>query len=326
MKLPRRTFLHLAAGAAALPAASRVARAQAYPSQPARIIVGFPAGGANDTWARLVAQWLSERLGQQFIVENRVGAGGNLGTEAVVRAPPDGYTLLLVSSVDAWNMSLYDNLNFNFIRDITPVASTHRGPAVLVVHPSFPAKTVPELIAHARANPGKINMASGGIGTMQQVSGELFKSMAGVDMLHVPYRGGAPALADLLSGQVHLMFEPISTSIEHIRQGKLRPLGVTGAQRLAALPDIPAIGEFVSGYEAIGWIGIGAPKNTPAEIVDRLNKEINAALADPRTKIRARMEDVSVVPMPMTPTDFARFIVEYTEKWSKVIRAANIKL
>jgi tripartite-type tricarboxylate transporter receptor subunit TctC len=326
MKLPRRKFLRLAAGAAALPAVSRIARAQAYPSQPARIIVGFPAGGTNDTWARLVAQWLSERLGQQFIVENRVGAGGNLGTEAVVRAPPDGYTLLLVSSADAWNMSLYDNLNFNFIRDITPVAGTHRGPAVLVVHPSFPAKTVPELIAYAKANPGKINMASGGIGTMQQVSGELFKSMAGVDMLHVPYRGGAPALADLLSGQVHLMFEPISTSIEHIRQGKLRPLGVTGAQRSAALSELPTIGEFVSGYEAIGWIGIGAPKNTPAEIVDRLNKEINAALADPRTRLRARMEDVSVVPMPMTPTDFARFIVEYTEKWSKVIRAANIKL
>jgi tripartite-type tricarboxylate transporter receptor subunit TctC len=212
MKLPRRKFLRLAAGAAALPAVSRIARAQAYPSQPARIIVGFPAGGTNDTWARLVAQWLSERLGQQFIVENRVGAGGNLGTEAVVRAPPDGYTLLLVSSADAWNMSLYDNLNFNFIRDITPVAGTHRGPAVLVVHPSFPAKTVPELIAYAKANPGKINMASGGIGTMQQVSGELFKSMAGVDMLHVPYRGGAPALADLLSGQVHLMFEPIRES------------------------------------------------------------------------------------------------------------------
>jgi tripartite-type tricarboxylate transporter receptor subunit TctC len=326
MKLPRRKFLRLAAGAAALPAVSSIARAQAYPSQPARIIVGFPAGGTNDTWARLVAQWLSERLGQQFIVENRVGAGGNLGTEAVVRAPPDGYTLLLVSSADAWNMSLYDNLNFNFIRDITPVAGTHRGPAVLVVHPSFPAKTVPELIAYAKANPGKINMASGGIGTMQQVSGELFKSMAGVDMLHVPYRGGAPALADLLSGQVHLMFEPISTSIEHIRQGKLRPLGVTGAQRSAALPDIPAIGEVVSGYEAFGWAGIGAPKNTPAEIVDRLNKEINAALADPRTRLRARMEDVSVVPMPMTPTDFGRFIAEYTEKWSKVIRAANIKL
>ena len=325
MKLPRRKFLRLAAGAA-LPAVSSIARAQAYPSQPARIIVGFPAGGTNDTWARLVAQWLSERLGQQFIVENRVGAGGNLGTEAVVRAPPDGYTLLLVSSADAWNMSLYDNLNFNFIRDITPVASTHRGPAVLVVHPSFPSKTVPELIAYAKANPGKINMASGGIGSMQQVSGELFKSMAGVDMLHVPYRGGAPALADLLSGQVHLMFEPLSTAIEHIRQGKLRPLGVTGAQRSAALPDIPAIGEFVSGYEAIGWIGIGAPKNTPSEIVDRLNKEINAALADPRTRLRARMEDVSVVPMPMTPTDFAKFIIEYTEKWSKVIRAANIKI
>jgi tripartite-type tricarboxylate transporter receptor subunit TctC len=326
MKLPRRQFLHLAAGAVALPAVSRVTWAQTYPTRPVRIIVGFPAGGPNDTWARLVAQWLSERLGQQFIVENRVGAGGNLGTEAVVRAPPDGYTLLLASSVDAWNMSLYDNLNFNFISDITPVASTHRGPAVLVVHPSFPAKTVPELIAYAKANPGKINMASGGIGTMQQVSGELFKSMAGVDMLHVPYRGGAPALADLLSGQVHLMFEPISTSIEHIRQGKLRPLGVTGAQRSTALPDIPAIGEFVPGYEAIGWVGIGAPKNTPAEIVDKLHKEINAALADPRTRLRARMEDVSVVAMPMTPTDFARFIVEYTEKWGKVIRAANIKL
>jgi tripartite-type tricarboxylate transporter receptor subunit TctC len=326
MKLPRRTFLHLAACAAALPAVSRIARAQTYPSRPVRLIVGFPAGGPNDTVARLVAQWLSERLGQQFIVENRVGAGGNLGTEAVVRAPPDGYTLLLVSSVDAWNMSLYDNLNFNFIRDITPVASTHRGPAVLVVLPSFPAKSVPALIAYAKANPGKINMASGGVGTAAHVYGELFKSMAGVDMLHVPYRGAAPALADLLSGQVHLMFEPIFTSIEHIRQGKLRPLGVTDAQRSAALPDIPAIGEVVSGYEAFGWAGIGAPKNTAAEIVDKLNKEINAALADPRTRLRARLEDVSIVPMPMTPADFARFIVEYTEKWSKVIRAANIKL
>jgi tripartite-type tricarboxylate transporter receptor subunit TctC len=326
MKLPRRTFLHLAACAAALPAVSRIARAQTYPSRPVRLIVGFPAGGPNDTVARLVAQWLSERLGQQFIVENRVGAGGNLGTEAVVRAPPDGYTLLLVSSVDAWNMSLYDNLNFNFIRDIAPVASTHRGSAVLVVHPSFPAKSVPALIAYAKANPGKINLASGGVGSAAHVYGELFKSMAGVDMQHVPYRGAAPALADLLSGQVHLMFEPIFTSIEHIRQGKLRPLGVTGAQRSAALPDIPAIGEVVSGYEAFGWAGIGAPKNTPAEIVDKLNKEINAALADPRTRLRARLEDVSIVPMPMTPADFAGFIVEYTEKWGKVIRAANIKL
>src|SRR5262245_13767141 len=325
MKLRRRNFLRLAAGAAALSGVSRMARAQAYPTRPVRIIVGFPAGGPNDTWARIIAQWLSERLGQQFIVENRVGAGGNLGTEAVVRAPPDGYTLLLASSVDAWNVSLYDNLNFNFIRDIIPVAGTLRGPAVLSVHPSFRAKTVPELIAYAKASPGKINMASGGIGTMQQVAGELFKSMAGVDMLHVPYRGGAPALADLLSGQVDLMFEPLSTSIEHIRGGRLRPLGITSAARSAALPDTPAIAEFLPGYEAIGWVGIGAPKNTPVGIVDKLNVEINAAVVEPKSRLRARIDDVGAVPMPMTPTEFSRFIVECTEKWRKVIRAANIK-
>jgi len=326
MKLPRRQFLQLAAGAAALPALARIARAQDYPTRPVRIIVGFPAGGVNDTWARLFAQWLSERLGQQFIVENRVGAGGNLGTEAVVRASADGYTLLLASSVDAWNVALYDNLNFNFIRDIAPVASSHRGGAILSVHPSFPAKTIPELIAYAQANPGQINMASAGIGTIQHLAGELFKSSTDVNMLHVPYRGAAPALADLLSGQVHLMFEPPVTSIEHVRTGRLRPLGVTAATRLATLPDVPTIGEFVPGYEVIGWIGIGAPKNTPAAIVDILNKELNAAIADPGSKIRARIADISSVPMPMTSSEFAKFIVEYTEKWSKLIRAANIKL
>ena len=290
MKLPRRKFLHLAAGAAALPAVSRVAWAQAYPTRPVRIIVGLPPGGATDIVARLIGQWLSERLGQPFVIENRPGAGTNIGTEAVVRAPPDGYTLLLVGRRNAINATLYDKLNFNFIRDIAPVAGIIRVPLVMVVNPSVPAKTVPEFIAYAKANPGKINMASAGIGTPGHVAGELFKMMAGVDMVHVPYRGAAPALTDLLGGQVQVMFGTTVSSIEHIRAGKLRALAVTTATRSEALPDIPTVGEFVPGYEASAVFGIGAPRNTPAEIVDKLNKEINAALADP--KIKARLADL----------------------------------
>ena len=282
MKLPRRQFLHLAAGAAALPAVSRIAWAQAYPTRPVRIIVGFAAGGAADIIARLIGQWLSERLGQPFVIENRPGAGSNIATEAVVRAPPDGYTLLLVGTANAINATLYDKLNFNFIRDIAPVAGIIRVPNVMVVNPSVPAKTVPEFIAYAKANPGKINMASGGIGTAAHVSGELFKMMAGVDMVHVPYRGAAPALTDLLGGQVQVMFASMPSSIEHIRAGKLRALAVTTATRSEALPDIPTVGEFVPGYEASAWYGVGAPKDTPAEIVDKLNKEINAASPIPR--------------------------------------------
>jgi tripartite-type tricarboxylate transporter receptor subunit TctC len=323
MKLPRRQFLHLTAAAVALPAVSRVARAQAYPSRPARIIVGAAAGGPNDLYARLIAQWLSEKLGQQFIVENRAGAGGSLGTEAVVRSPPDGYTLGLIGSNDAVNVTLYDNLKFSLVRDIAPVARINQGIGVVVVNPSFPAKSLPEFIAYAKANPGKLNMASGGVGSAHHVWGELFKAMAGINMLHVPYRGEAPALVDLLAGQVQVMVNPIVTAIEHIRSGKLRPLAVTDGTRTALLPDIPTIAEFFPGYEATGWTGIGAPKDTPAEIINSLNNEINAGLADPR--ISARLTDLGVVPSPMTPSAFGKFIVEYTDKWAKVIRAANIK-
>ena len=323
VKVPRRQFLHLAAGAAALPAVSRIARAQTYPTRPVRIIVGFAAGGPTDIAARLIGQWLSERLGQQFVIENRPGAGSNIGTEAVVRAPPDGYTLLLVGTPNAINATLYDNLNFNFIRDIAPVASIMRAQGVMVVNPSVPAKTVPEFIAYAKANPGKINMASAGNGSPPHISGELFKLMAGVNMVHVPYRGGGPALTDLLGGQVQVMFEPDVSSIEYIRAGKLRALAVTTATRSEALPDIPTVGEFVPGYEASGWYGVGAPKDTPAEIVDKLNREINAGLADP--KIKERLADLGGVPMPMTPAEFGKLIADETEKWGKVIRAANIQ-
>jgi tripartite-type tricarboxylate transporter receptor subunit TctC len=324
MKLPRRNFLHLAAGAAALPAVPRIAWAQAYPSRPVRLIAGFPPGGVLDLFARLIGQWLSERLGQPFIVENRAGAGGNLAAEAVVKAPPDGYTLLQIGAHNAWNVALYDNLTFNFIRDIAPVASIYRGPAVLVVHPSFPAKSVPELIAHAKANPGKINMASGGVGSAQHVYGELFKMMTGVDMLHVPYRGGGPALTDLLAGQVPVMFDTLATSIEHIRATKLRALAVTSATRSEVLPDIPTVGDFVPGYEGTGWQGIGAPRNTPAEIIDKLNKEINAGLADPRMK--ARIADFGYTVFASSPADFSTFIAAYTEKWAKVIKFSGAKI
>ena len=323
MNLTRRRVLHLAAGAAALPAISRFAWAQAYPSRPVRIIVGFPPGGPTDTAARPMGQWLSERLGQQFVIENRPGAGSNIGTEAVVRAAPDGYTLLLAYSSNAINATLYDKLNFNFIRDITPVASISRETTIMVVNSSFPAKTVREFIAYAKADPGNINFASGGQGTPPHVVGELFKMMAGVNLTHVPYRGGAPAIADLLGGQVQVMFASPSISLEHVRAGKLRALAVTTATRSAVLPDVPTVGDFLSGFEASVWLGIGAPKNTPAEIIDKLNKEINAGLADP--KIKARFAALGSTILPGSPGDFGKLIAEETEKWAKVIRAANIK-
>jgi tripartite-type tricarboxylate transporter receptor subunit TctC len=323
MKLPRRNFLHLAAGAAALPVVSRVARAQTYPSRPVRLIAPFAPGGATDILARLIGQWLSERLRQPFVIENRPGGGGNIGTEAVVRAPADGYTLLLCGTPDAVNATVYDKLNFNFIRDIAPVASVMRGANVMVVNPSVPAKTVPEFIAYAKANPGKISMASAGTGTQSHVFGELFKMMAGVDMVHVPYRGAGPALTDLLGGQVQITFPPTVASIEYIRAGKLRALAVTTAKRSDALPDIPTVGEFVPGYEASTWYGIGAPKATPAEIVAKLNMEVNAALADP--KIKARLADLGATALPGSPADFAKLIAEETEKWGKVVKFVGIK-
>ena len=323
MKLPRRQFLHLAAGAAALPAVSRVARAQTYPTRPVRIIVGFPAGGATDILARLTGQWLSERLGQQFIIENRAGAGGNIGTEAVVKAPPDGYTLLQVATPNGLNAALYTNLNFNFVRDIAPVVGIMRTSYVIVVHPSVPATTVPEFIAYAKANAGKVNMASAGNGTPQHIFGELFKMMAGVDLTHVPYRGGAPATTDLLGGQVQVIFSPLPESIEHIRAGKLRPLAVTTVIRLDVLPNIPTVGDFLPGYEGTGWLGVGAPKNTPAEIIDKLNKEINAGLADP--KIVARIAELGGAVLGGSPTAFGKIVSDDIEKWAKVIRSAGIK-
>jgi tripartite-type tricarboxylate transporter receptor subunit TctC len=323
MKLPRRKFLHLAAGVAALPAVSRFAWAQAYPSRPVRIIVGAPAGGGIDITARLMGQWLSERLGQPFLIENRPGAGTNIATEAVVRAAHDGYTLLMAFSSNAINATLYEKLNFSFIRDIAPVAGVIRVPNVMLVHPSVPAKTIPEFIAYAKANPGKISMASGGIGTPGHVSGELFMMMTGVNLVHVPYRGAAPALTDLLGGQVQVYFPGMTGSIEYIRAGKLRALAVATMMRSEALPDVPTVDSFVPGYEASQWYGIGTPRNTPAEIVDRLNHEINAALADPR--IKARLADLGGTTLPGSPAEFGKLIADETEKWGKVIRAANIK-
>jgi tripartite-type tricarboxylate transporter receptor subunit TctC len=323
MKLPRRNFLHLAAGAAALSAGSRLVWAQAYPSRPVRVIVPFAPAGTTDILARLIGQWLSERLGQQFVIDNRPGSGGNLGTEAVVRAPADGYTLLLVGGWNAINATLYDKLNFNFLRDIMPVASIGGAPYVMVINPSLPAKTVPEFIAYAKANPGRVNMASAGTGAPSHVSGELFKMMAGVNMVHVPYRGGGPAVTDLLGGQVQVMFVPPPTSIEHIRSGKLRALAVTTATRSEALPDIPTVAEFVPGYEASNWYGVGAPKGTPAEIIDKLNKEINACLADP--KLRARLADLGGTALAGSPADFGKLIADETEKWGKVVKFVGIK-
>jgi tripartite-type tricarboxylate transporter receptor subunit TctC len=323
MKLPRRKFLQLAAGAAALPAVARIARAQAYPSRPVRIIGGAPAGGGIDIVARLMGQWLSERLGQQFIIENRAGAGTNIATEAVVRAAPDGYTLLLAFSSNATNATFYERLNFNFIRDINPVASVMRVPNIVLVHPSVPAKTIPEFIAYAKANPGKISMASGGMGTPGHLSGELFKMTTGINLVHVPYRGSAPALTDLLGGQVQVYFPGMTGTIEYIRSGKLRALAVTTATRAQALPDLPTVGEFVPGFEASQWYGLGAPKDTPAAIVDKLNKEINAALADP--KLKDRLTDLGGMILGGSPADFGKLIADDTEKWGKVIKFAGIK-
>lgn len=324
MTLPRRQFLHLAAGAVALPTLSRLAWAQTYPSRPVRIIVGFAAGGPNDILARLIGQWLSQRLAQQFVVENRPGAGSNIATEAVVRAPADGYTLLLVGTPNAINTTLYDTLNFDFVRDIAPVASLMRGALVMLVHPSVPAKTLPEFIAYAKANPGRLSYGSGGIGGITHLTAELFKQEAGgLDILHVPYRGVAPAIADLLGGQVQLVFTNPAPVIGYINAGKLRGLAITTATRSKTLPDMPTIGEFVRGYEASSIFGLGAPKDTPAEIVDSLNKETNAALVD--LKFKAQLANLDGMVLGGSPADFSRLIAEETEKWRKVIRLANIK-
>src|SRR5271169_4436772 len=323
MKLRRRTFLHMAAGAAVLPTLPRVASALDYPTRPVHLIAGFPPGGIVDATARLTGQWLSERLGLPFIVENRPGASSNIATEAVARAAPDGYTLLLVSANNALNATLDDKLSFDFIRDIAPVGSISRAPFVMEVGPSVPAKTVPEFIAYAKANPGKLRLATAGPGSGQHIYGELFKMMAGVALATVHYAGAGAALPDLTSGRVEVLFDPVASSIGHIRAGKLRPLGVTTATRTDVLPDVPPIGDFVPGYEATGWNGIGAPANTPPEIIAILNKQVNAALADPTFK--ARLVDSGVEPFANSPVEFGRFIVEYTERWAKVIRAANIK-
>jgi tripartite-type tricarboxylate transporter receptor subunit TctC len=323
MKLPRRRFLHLAAAAAALPAVSRIASAQSWPTRPVRLIVPFSPGGTTDIVARLLGQWFSEHFHQPFVIENRPGANGSIATEVVLRAPADGNTLVMVNAGSTINTTLYDNLNFDLIRDIAPVASIMRVPYAMTVNPSVPAKTVPEFIAYAKANPGKINMASGAIGSPTHVAGELFKMMAGVDMLSVPYRGDGPALVALLGGQVQVMFAPVPASIAYIQAGKLRALAVTSAARVTVLPDVPTVGEFVPGYEASSWQGIGAPKNTPAEIVDKLNKEVNTALGDPTTN--ERLADLGGVPMPMTPAAFGKLIADETEKWAKVVKFSGAK-
>jgi tripartite-type tricarboxylate transporter receptor subunit TctC len=323
MKLPRRHFLFLPAAAATLLAVSRVAWSQTYPTRPVRIIIGYPPGGSADITARLMGQWLSERLGQPFVIENRPGASTNIATEAVVHASPDGYTLLLVAPANAINATLYEKLNFNFIRDIAPVAGIIRFPNVVVVNPSVPAKTIPELIAYAKANPGKLNMASSGNGSTIHVSGELFKIMTGINMVHVPYRGGAPALTDMISGQVQVMFDNMPTSIEFIKTGKLRALAVTTATRSELLPDLPTVADFVPGYEASAWYGVGVPKGTPDEIIDKLNKVVNGILADPQSK--ARLSDLGAAVITGSPADFGKLVTDETEKWGKVIRAANIR-
>jgi len=323
MKLARRTFVYLALGAAVLPLVPRNASGQIYPTRPVRLICAFPAGGPNDTLARLIGQWLSERLGRPFVVENRPGAATNIATEAVVRAPPDGYTLLLVAQVNAINVTLYERLNFNFIRDIAAVAGIMRVPSILEVNPSVPVHTVPEFIAYAKANPGRLNMASAGNGTSSHLSGELFKIMTGVDILHVPYRGAAAALTDLIAARVQVYFDLMPNSIAHVRSDKVRPLAITTTTRSGALPDLPSVGDFVPGYEVNTWFGVGAPRGTPADIVDKLNEEINAALADPQMK--ARLAELGGTVLAGTPADFEKLIADETEKWARVIRAANIK-
>jgi tripartite-type tricarboxylate transporter receptor subunit TctC len=323
MKLRRRAFLHLATGAAALSAISRTARAQAYPSRPVRIVVSVAAGGVADTLARMIAQWLFERLRQPFIIENRTAAGGNIAAEAVVRAPPDGHTLLQVTAANATNATLYNNLSFNFIHDIAPVAGIYRDTQVMLVHSSVPTETIPEFIAYAKRNPGKINFGSGGIGTVSHVTGELFKMMAGVDMVHVPYRGVAPALTDLVNGQVQILFASPGSSIDFVRTGKLRALATAGTTRSEVLPDIPTVADFLPGFEASVWAGIGAPRNTPAAIVDKLNREINAALAD--AKVKARMGELGTTVMSGTPADLGKLIVDDTEKWAQVLKFAGLK-
>jgi tripartite-type tricarboxylate transporter receptor subunit TctC len=322
--LPRRKLLQLAASAATLPIAARMAQAQTYPSRPVRLVVGFAPGGGNDIVARIIAQSLSERTGQQFFVENRPGAGTNIATEIVVNAAPDGYTLLLTGVPNAYNAALYHELKFNFIRDIAPVAGVARGPLVMLVHPSVPAKTVPEFIAYAKANPGKINMASSGIGGGGHLAGELFKMLAGVNLVHVPFRGNGPALTALLGGQVDLLFPSLASSIAYIKSGQLRGLGVTAATRSDAVPDLPTVGEFVPGYDVDAWYGIGAPKGTPAEVIDRLHNEVSAGLADP--KLKARFADLGDAPMPMTPAEFGKLVADETEKWGNVVKFAGIKL
>jgi tripartite-type tricarboxylate transporter receptor subunit TctC len=324
MKLPRRTFLHLAAGGAVLPAALRVSRAETYPTRPVHLIVAFAAGGTNDIVARLLGQSLSERLGQRLVIENRPGAGGNIGTEAVVRAAPDGYTLLMAGTPNAINATLYDKLPFNFTSDIAPVAAILSMPDVMEVNPSLPVRTIPEFIAYARANPGKVAMASAGTGGATHLAGELFKVMTGINMVHVPYRGDAPALVDLMGGQVQVMFDLMPASIEYIKTGKLRALGVTTAARSEALPDLPTVGEFVPGYEASAWLGVAAPAKTPVEIIDKLNREINAVLSDP--KFKAHLADLGARVLPGSPAEFGKLIADETGKWGGVIRAANIKL
>jgi tripartite-type tricarboxylate transporter receptor subunit TctC len=323
MKLARRRFLGLAAATVALPATSRVAKAQTYPVRPVQLTVYFAAGGGNDIIARLMGQWLSERFGQQIVILNRPGGGGNIGTEAVVRAQPDGYSLLFVSTPNATNATLYDKLGFNFIRDIAPVACISREPNVMVINPSVPVKSVPEFIAYAKADPGKVNYASAGIGTSQHMAGELFKMMAGVNMVHIPHRGSAPALTSVLGGQVQLMFVSMPSVLEYVRSGQLRALAVTSVKRSELLPDIPTVSESVPGFEAGPFYGVGAPKNTPPEIVERLNVEINAGLIDP--KLRARLTDLGCTPVPGSPVEFGKLIADETEKWAKVIKFANIK-
>jgi len=323
MKLPRRHLLHLAAGAAALSALSRVAFAQAFPTRPVWLLVGFAPGGGTDVMARLIQPGLSERLGQQIIVENRPGAGTNIATEVVINAVPDGYTLLAASLANAGNATLYDNLKFNFLRDTAPVAGIALDPFVLEVAPSLPVKTIPELIAYAKAHPGKVNYGSGGIGSGNQLSAEMLKMMAGIDLVHVPYRGAGPAMVDLMGGQVQVMFNTMSASLEHVKAGKLRAIGVATKTRQAALPDVPTVAEFVPSYEASFWTGIAAPKGTPAEIIDKVNKAVNAGFADPNVK--ARLDEWGATPLLGSPADFAQFVADETEKWGKVIRAANIK-